>query len=213
MTYTLSYLSSTGAATAPTATSTPPFFPSGTSPPFFVVFICAGVLATSSISICVCRRLVSREVFQSISVYTLLARGRKYDSDPANGRPEMFDARTEQCTPNSLKWEEYMPFSVTIMANSEANGASGPVREVGKLLSDSARERRKRQKQTQDQGSCRLQVGVLVAMPSQPHTRTHNGVGQELSESPLRDGLAIGLIEMPWIEEDRQSWVFKHYLF
>ncbi|KAH9022033.1 hypothetical protein EDB84DRAFT_515778 [Lactarius hengduanensis] len=203
MSSTLSYLSSTEAATVPTTTSTPPLFPSGTLPPFFVVFICAGVLATSSLSIYVCRRLVSREAFQSISVYTLLARGRKYDSDPANGRPEMFDARIGQYTTNSLKWEEYMPFSVTVMTNSEANGASGPVREVGKLLSDSARERRGRQKQ--DQESCRLQVGVLVAMPSQPHTRTHNGVGQKLSESPLRDGLAIGLIEMPWIEEDRQS--------
>lgn len=88
---------------------------------------------------------------------------------------------------------------MTVLTNTEAKGASGPIREVGKI---SAREKREREKQ--DQGSCRLQVGVLVAMPSQLHTKTHDGVGQELSGSPLRDGLAIGLIEMPWIEEGRR---------
>ncbi|KAI9443853.1 hypothetical protein H4582DRAFT_1042311 [Lactarius indigo] len=195
-------LSSTGTATAPTATSIQPFFPSGTMPPFFVVFICAGVLATSSISVCLCRRLIPREAFQSVSVFTLIARGRKYNSDPANGRPEMFDARTERYTTNSLKWDEYMPFSATVLTNAEAKGAFTPVREEGKLQGDSARERSEIQRQ--DQGNFHLQVGVLVAMPSRLHTKTHNGVGQELSRHPLRDGLAIGLIEMPWVEEDRR---------
>jgi hypothetical protein len=65
-----------------------------------------------------------------------------------------------------------------------------------KGLGGSARERRDRQ----DKGSRRLQVGVIVAMPSQLHTKNHDGVAQELSGSPLRDGLAIGLVEVPWVE-------------
>lgn len=56
-----------------------------------------------------------------------------------------------------------------------------------------------------DQGSCCLQVGVLVAMPS---PRAYDGVGQELSRSPFRGELAIGLIKMPWIEEDGR-WLEK----
>jgi hypothetical protein len=50
------------------------------------------------------------------------------------------------------------------------------------------------------QGSCCLQVGVLVAMPSPK--AYDDGEGQEQSRSPFRGGLAIGLIEMPWTEED-----------
>ncbi len=91
---------------------------------------------------------------------------------------------------------------MTVLTGEEAKSASRPVREVGKLRGDSAREKGEREKK--DQGSCRLQVGVLVAMPSQLHTKTHDGVSREISGSPLRDGLAIGLIEIPWIEEDRR---------
>lgn len=52
-----------------------------------------------------------------------------------------------------------------------------------------------------DQESCCLQIGVLVAMPS---PRVYDGVGQEQSRNPFHGGLAIGLIEMPWIKEDRR---------
>ena len=50
------------------------------------------------------------------------------------------------------------------------------------------------------QRSCCLQVGVLVAMPSPK--AYDDGEGQEQSRSLFRGGLAIGLIEMPWTEED-----------
>ena len=87
---------------------------------------------------------------------------------------------------------------MNVLTKAEAKNASVPVRERGQNWGDSARENGEKQ----DQGSCRLRVGVLIAMPSQPHTetKTHDGVGQELSRSPSRGGLVIGLIEMPWVE-------------
>ena len=85
---------------------------------------------------------------------------------------------------------------MTVLTNAEAKKASGPVRKMRKVWGGSAREKRDKQ----DKGSCRLQVGVLVAMPSQLHTKNHDGVSQELSGTYLREGLAIGLIEMPWVE-------------
>ena len=36
-------------------------------------------------------------------------------------------------------------------------------------------------------------------MPSQLHMTNYDGTGQDLSGSALRDGLAIGLVEMPWM--------------
>ena len=63
-------------------------------------------------------------------------------------------------------------------------------------------------RQKQDKGSASLlQVAFLVAMPSPLRTQIHDGVGQQqASESTLRDELAIGLIEMPWISEDPHSF-------
>ena len=51
----------------------------------------------------------------------------------------------------------------------------------------------------QDPKSLGLQVAVLIAMPSLLHA------GHATSGSSLRDELSIGLIEMPWIKEDRHS--------
>lgn len=90
---------------------------------------------------------------------------------------------------------------MAVLTSTETKGASIPIEKVGKLRGDSAREKGEREKQFQGSFQ-RLQVGVLVAMPSQLHTKNYDGVGQELSGSPLRGGLAIGLIEMPWVEED-----------
>ena len=103
-----SSLSNAGATRA--AISAQPSSPNGGLPPLFVVLICATVL-TSFILLYVRRRIASRQADQSISAYfNPIARGRrKNEGDPANGRPEMFDAWTERCASNSrLKWEEYM---------------------------------------------------------------------------------------------------------
>jgi hypothetical protein len=81
---------------------------------------------------------------------------------------------------------------VTVLTDAEAKITC---RKEGKVWGGDAREKR-------DEECCRLQVGVLVAMPSQVHTKTHD---QELSGSPLRDGVAIGLIEIPWVERDPPS--------
>ncbi|KAH8981129.1 hypothetical protein EDB86DRAFT_491734 [Lactarius hatsudake] len=179
-----------GAMIARAAISTPPSSPKGGLPPISVVFICAGFIAITMLSLCMWRKLLSGEAFQPILVHIPIARGRKNDGDSTNDRPEMFDTWTERCTSKNLKWEEYVPFFVTVLT------ASGPDREAGRLRGESARVRRERDKQ--DQGICRLQVCVLVVMPSQLHTKTHDG---ELSGSALRGGMAIGLTEMPWIKE------------
>ena len=78
--------------------------------------------------------------------------------------------------------------------------ASGSAQKVGKLGGNSAGGRGKRGRK--DQERCRLKVGVLVAMPSQLHTKHYDGVGQDLSGGALRDGLTIGLVEMPWTDAD-----------
>ncbi|KAH8980405.1 hypothetical protein EDB92DRAFT_272276 [Lactarius akahatsu] len=181
---------SAGAMIVRAATSTSSSSPKGALPPISIVFICAGFIAITMFSLCMWRKLLSGEAFQPVLVHIPIARGRKNDGDSANDRPEMFDTWTERCTSKNLKWEEYVPFSVTVLT------ASGPDREAGRLRGESARVRRETDKQ--DQGICRLQVGVLVAMPSQLHTKPHD---RELSWSTLRGGMAIGLTEMPWIEE------------
>jgi len=100
---------------------------------------------------------------------------------------------------DGLKWEASMPFSVTILADAEPNRTSDAVRKgkAGKHRGNSAREK---EREYQDPG---LQVAVLVAMPSRLHAQSH--VGHVASGSSLRDELAIGLIELPWIREDRHS--------
>jgi hypothetical protein len=73
--------------------------------------------------------------------------------------------------------------------------ASGTLQKVEKIRENSANGKRERGKK--DQGS--LQVGVLIAMPSQLHMTNYDDTSQDLSGSALRDGLAIGLVEMPWV--------------
>lgn len=97
---------------------------------------------------------------------------------------------------------------MTILADTERNPTSDGARKrrAGKRRSDSARgvEMVKRSPRSAG-GGPGLQVAVLVAMPSPLHAQSHDGVGQETLGSSLRDELAIGLIEMPWIKEDRHS--------
>jgi len=90
------------------------------------------------------------------------------------------------------------PFSVTILTDAESNRTSHAVRKgkAGKHRGTSARER---EREDQDVGSARLRAAVLVAMPSPLH------VGHAAPGSSLRNELAIGLIEMPWIKEDHHS--------
>jgi hypothetical protein len=91
---------------------------------------------------------------------------------------------------------------VTILTDAESNRTSHTVRKgkAGKHRGTSARER---QREEQDAGCHHLQAAVLVAMPSPLHVQSH--VGHAASGSSLRDELAIGLIEMPWIKEDHHS--------
>jgi len=168
----------------------------GSMSPTVVTLISIGVFVVSGMSFCVWRKLVSLGVFRSLLAYVRVPQRpeRVDDCDPETSRPEIFDTWTERRTPNDLKWEEYMPLSVTAFTASE------PVRKVAKLRRYSANG--KAEKGRKDQEGCHLQVGVLLAMPSQLHTKNYDGVGQDLSESALRGGLAIGLVEMPWIDVD-----------
>ncbi|KAN0136191.1 hypothetical protein V8E53_006051 [Lactarius tabidus] len=204
-------LSNVGAMIARAVTPTQPFSQNSGMPPVFVVFICTGVFVISLISRIVWRRRrqLSQEAFhwQSAPAYILATRGRNTISDTVNGRPEMFDTWAERCTSKSLKWEEYMPFTVRFLTKAQTQSTTEPVRKAGRLWGDDEREKAEGegQEQEQEQGGCHLQVGVLVAMPSQCQTKKCEGAGLESLGRPLRDGLAIGLAEMPWIEEDRLS--------
>ena len=52
----------------------------------------------------------------------------------------------------------------------------------------------------------RLQVAVLLQMPSLNRAGTHNKVNEEARECSVRDELAIGLMEVPWTSsEDHYS--------
>lgn len=89
------------------------------------------------------------------------------------------------------------------LTKEQAQNAAEPDRKVGRLWGDSARQNT--EGEDQDQGDCRLQVGIFVAMPSRLHTKNRECVGLKLSGSPVRDGLTIGLAELLCIEEDRRS--------
>lgn len=102
---------------------------------------------------------------------------------------------------HGLKWEKSMPFSVTILTNTESNRTSDVPRKrrARKHRSDGAKEKEREKQDPRSSGSG-LQVAVLVAMPSSLHGQCQS----EASGSSLRDELAIGLIELPWIEGDHQ---------
>ena len=82
------------------------------------------------------------------------------------------------------------------------------VRKVGEYWGEGRRE--KTEREDQDQGDCRMQLGVLIVMPSQLHKKNSGGVGLESSQSLLQDGLAIGFTETPWVEEDRRFHKKSH---
>jgi len=90
-----------------------------------------------------------------------------------------------------------MPFSVTILTpDAVRKGKAGKHHRGGK----SVREKESGQQDLRGSG---LQVAVLVAMPSLLHAQSH--AGHAASGSSLRHELAIGLIEMPWMKEERHS--------
>jgi hypothetical protein len=152
-------------------------------------------------------------------------------SDRPSGQPEMFDARMGERASGDLEWEKSsivsttvrrfgggrrlrcnslclsQPLSVTILTDpdTESNDrTSHTVRKgkAGKNRGSSAREK-EREREEQDDGSPRLRAAVLVAMPSPLHAQSH--VGHAASGSSLADELAIGVFEMPWIQEDYHS--------
>ena len=88
---------------------------------------------------------------------------------------------------------------MTILTDPESNHTSHAVRKekAGINRGNNARERE------QDSGSPHLQAAVLVAMPSPLHAQSR--IGHAASGVSLRDELAIGLIEMPWIQEGHRS--------
>jgi hypothetical protein len=94
------------------------------------------------------------------------------------------------------------PFSVTILTDAESNRTSHAVRKgkAGKHRGTSAKER---EREEQGTGSHRLRAAVLVAMPSPLHAPPH--AGHVALGGSLRDELAIGLIEMPWIKDGHHS--------
>jgi hypothetical protein len=90
---------------------------------------------------------------------------------------------------------------VTILTDTESSDAVRKGK-VGKHRGGkSAREKEKGEEQ--DPKGLGLQVAVLVAMPSLIHAQPH--AGHAALGSSLRDELSIGLIELPWIKEDRHS--------
>lgn len=95
---------------------------------------------------------------------------------------------------------------MTIFPGAESNRTSDAAfrkGKAGKHRSNSTRDQKK--KEREDPGSSDLQVAVLVAMPSPFHAQSHDGADQGASGSSLRGELTIGLIEVPWIKEDRHS--------
>ncbi|KAH9046838.1 hypothetical protein EDB84DRAFT_606506 [Lactarius hengduanensis] len=180
-------ISSSTTASTPAATdsSSSP----GASPPIFVGFVGVGILTLCLISLCVWRRLIARTHPLAPALRddpnARLGGRPQNDSGLAGGRPEMFDAWTgERVSDGGLEWENSMPFSVTIVESGRASDAALRKGKAGKRRGNSEN----------------LQVAVLVAMPSPLHARrSHDG------RSSLRGELAIGLIEMPWIKEDRHS--------
>ena len=64
----------------------------------------------------------------------------------------------------------------------------------------------KNEKQLAHQGTeSRLQVAVLLQMPSPNRPEAHNNVNKEALECSVRGELAIGLMEVPWTREDHSS--------
>ena len=88
------------------------------------------------------------------------------------------------------------------MTDAESNRTSDAGRK-GKAGKHRGKCPREKGKEEQDPGNSDLQVAVLVTMPSPFHAQSH--VGHAVSRRSLRDELAIGLIEMPWIKEDHHS--------
>ncbi|KAI9465314.1 hypothetical protein BJY52DRAFT_1246482 [Lactarius psammicola] len=197
--------SSSTAASTPAATSTSSSSSSspGASPPIFVGFIGVGVLLLCLVSLCVWRRLIGRNYPFTPGYDPNAARRPQNDNNPANGRPEMFDAWTGERVSDGPKWEESLPFSVTILTGTESDRTSDDAFRRGKAGKYRTNSARGKKKEKEDPGSSDLQVAVLVAMPSPFHTQSHDGVDQKTSGSSLRGELAIGLVEvpcMPWIK-------------
>jgi len=186
----------TSASTDSPHTSSSPFSPYFSSSPFWVGLIGVIFLAFCMVAIMKWRGVFSREFRRGFHYH--LNDWSPNENVTASGWPEMFDVRMGERASDGLKWEKSMPFSVTILTDAESNRTSHAVRkgQADKNWGNSARER----EEEQDAGSPRLRAAVLVAMPSPLHAQSH--VDHTASGSSLRDELAIGLIEMPWIQED-----------
>jgi hypothetical protein len=89
---------------------------------------------------------------------------------------------------------------VTILTDAGSNRTSQYVQrgKAGKIRGNSASES---ESEEQNARSPRLRAAVLVAMPSPLHAQSHFGH----AASGRLDELAIGLVEMPWIQEDHHS--------
>jgi hypothetical protein len=152
----------------------------------------------------------------------------QYENVAASDWPETFDAQMGERASGGLNWEKSMvsmtvhlgfgggrplrcnslwfitglsqPFSVTLLTDAESNRTSHTVQN-GKASKNRGNSARESESEEQNARSPRLRAAVLVAMPSPLHARSHFGH----AASGRLDELAIGLIEMPWIQEDHHS--------
>ncbi|KAN0127895.1 hypothetical protein V8E53_007925 [Lactarius tabidus] len=207
--------SSSSSATASAPTASPTFSCSELSPCAPIWHGCIGVGVFILFSICILRytsRGASWREFRLAVNHNANTRRSQNEnvatSDRPSDQPEMFDARMGERASGDLEWEKSsIPLSMTILTDpdTESNDrTSHTVRKgkAGKNRGSSAREK-EREREEQDDGSPRLRAAVLVAMPSPLHAQSH--VGHAASGSSLADELAIGVFEMPWIQEDHHS--------
>ncbi len=91
--------------------------------PVFVVMISAAVLAVCMASLCMWRRLLTRDVVQYVPFrhrHQIARRRENFGDHEDRRRPKMFDAWIEQHISSGLKWEEYR--KVSIMPNASRVG-------------------------------------------------------------------------------------------
>jgi len=96
--------------------------------PVSIVMISAAVLAICMASLCMWRRLLTRDVVQHVPFRQhQIARGREnfgYHVD-TDRKPKMFDSWTERRISSGLKWEEYSS-KVSVMPNVYLEWRSSP---------------------------------------------------------------------------------------
>ncbi|KAI0251179.1 hypothetical protein BJV78DRAFT_1282688 [Lactifluus subvellereus] len=194
---------------SPASTTSPPasFFSGGGSLTLVMGLVGVGAFALGVITLCAWRSLTGRDpldIFAAMGPRRRNVQGREQweqqqaDDDAAGGKPEMFNAWTEQRTTDILKWEESMPFSAMVV--KDYLGTQHTSKDIPGVSHDNVHGEEENGKQQSRISN--LQVAILLAMPSPHRAKGHNDVNEEPTQSSFQEELAIGLIEVPWTREN-----------